>query len=148
MCNVFDVDGRFYLIDLPGYGYARVGKGERRGLQALVRRYLSDRQALRGAVWLLDVRRDPSVDDHAVGELLGARGVPVLVAITKADKVARSRRDERVRTILGAVGMPEDQCVVTSARTRSGIDDLRDSIFAFVTGGPARSPEQNPGEEP
>jgi len=148
MCNVFDVDGRFYLVDLPGYGYSRVGMAERQGMQALVQRYLTERQTLRGAVWLLDMRRDPSAEDHAVGELLAARGVPVLVAITKADKLARSHRQERLRTIGGAVGMPEDQCVLTSARTQSGIDDLRDSVFAFVGQGAAGSAEQAPGEQP
>ena len=148
MCNVFDVDGRFYLVDLPGYGYSRAGKAERQGLQDLVQRYLAERQTLRGAVWLLDVRRDPSAEDHAVGGLLAARGVPVLVAITKADKLARSHRQERLQTILDAVGLPEDQSVLTSARTRSGIDDLRDSVFAFVGREVAESTEQTPGEQP
>ncbi len=146
MCNVFDVDSTFYLVDLPGYGYARIGKAERRGLHTLVRRYLSERRPLRGAVWLLDVRRDPSADDHAVSALLAARAVPVLVAITKADKLARGRRQERLRAILDSVGMPEDQCVLTSARTRSGIDDLRDSVFAFVAQKPAEPPERSGGQ--
>ncbi len=134
LCNVFDA-GTFYLVDLPGYGYARVGREERRGLGQLIRGYVTGRRALAGAVWLLDVRRDPSADDLEIAELLDRRALPVLVAITKADKLGRGRRKHRAGAILAAVGLPEDQCVVTSVRTGEGIDDLRDSIVAFVGDG-------------
>ena len=131
LCNVFDA-GAFYLVDLPGYGYAKASQRERRGLQTLLRDYLETRSQLVGAVWLLDVRRDPSDDDFAVGALLDGRRLPVLVAVTKADKLGRGRRTQRTRAILDAVGIPSDQCVVTSARTGDGIEDLRQSISHFV----------------
>jgi len=121
-------------VDLPGYGFAKVGREVRRGLAALVREYLEGRETLAGVVWLLDVRREPSSDDLAVGALLEQRGLPLLVAVTKADKFGRGRRLERTREILRAVGVPEDQCVVTSVLTRDGIEELRDSVLAFVTG--------------
>jgi GTP-binding protein len=131
-CNVFTVDERFYLVDLPGYGYAQLSKGMRRGLMDLLTGYISRRAPLAGVVWLLDVRRDPSPDDLAMGRLLEERGLPILVAITKSDKFGRVRRLERTEEILQAVGIPADQCVVTSARTRDGVADLRESIEAFV----------------
>lgn len=133
LCNVFDT-GTCYLVDLPGYGYARTSHTERRGLQKLVREYVTARASLVGTVWLLDVRRDPSPDDLAVGALLHERQLPILVAITKADKFGRGRRAERTRAILAAVGIPRDQCVVTSSQTGEGIDDLRESIEHFVKG--------------
>jgi len=132
MCNVFDVQGAFYLVDLPGYGYAQTGRQVRRGLQRLVQEYLDRRRTLAGAVWLLDVRRDPSRDDLDVAELLGRRGVPLLVAVTKADKLGRGRRTERSRAILETLGVPADQCVVTSVLTGDGIEELRESVLAFV----------------
>jgi GTP-binding protein len=131
LCNVYDA-GSAYLVDLPGYGYARVGHAQRQGLQRLIRDYLAHRASLAGAVWLLDVRRDPSADDLEVADLLHHRGLPVLVAVTKADKLGRMRRMERTRAILSTVAIPPDQCVITSARTGEGIADLRDSITAFV----------------
>ena len=134
LCTVFDA-GTFYLVDLPGYGYARVGRAERTGLGRLIRAYVTQRDALAGAVWLLDGRRDPSANDREIADLLDGRSLPVLVAITKADKLGRGRRKERTEAILAAVGVPEDQCVVTSARTGEGIADLRDSIAAFVGDG-------------
>jgi GTP-binding protein len=126
--NVYNVEERFYLVDLPGYGYARASKKERRGFGVLLREYLSARKALAGVVWLLDVRRDPSAEDREMAELLVERGVPVLVAITKGDKLGRARRAEQARAISGALGLEEDQCIVTSSRTRDGIEELRDTI--------------------
>lgn len=132
MCNVYDVDERYYLVDLPGYGYAEASKTVRQDLQGLLKRYFSERTLLAGVVWLLDIRREPSPDDLEMGTLIGERGIPALVAITKADKFGRGRRDQRARAILDAVQIPADQCVVTSAQTKDGIEDLRDSIQAFV----------------
>ncbi len=135
LCNVFDVEGRYYLVDLPGYGYARVSKTERKRFVSLLTAYLSKRDALVGAVWLLDVRRDPSDDDLRMAQLLTARGVPVMLAITKADKLPRGQRTARAMTIGEAVGLPEDQCLLTSARTRDGIDTLNESIDALIGAG-------------
>jgi len=132
MCTVYAVDGRFYLVDLPGYGYAKAAKAVRHGLLDLLTQYLSHRTALAGIVWLLDVRRDPSSDDVTMGKIIADHGLPALVAITKGDKLGRGRRGERTRAILQTVQIPADQCVVTSARTNEGIQDLRDSIRAFV----------------
>jgi len=134
MVNVFDVDGRYYLVDLPGYGYARAAKPDRRRFRDLLREYLSTREPLAGVIWLLDVRREPSADDHEMAALLAERGLPILAAITKADKLGRGRRTERVREILKAVGMTEEQCVVTSSRTREGIEQLQEAVAGLVDG--------------
>jgi GTP-binding protein len=133
--NVYNIEDRFYLVDLPGYGYARASKSERHGFQSLVQAYLSTRQELAGVVWLLDVRRDPSAEDRAAAELLSERGLPVLAAITKADKLGSGRRAEQARAISAALELEEDQCIVTSARTRDGIQELGDAIDALLAAG-------------
>ena len=130
-CNVFRVNEAFYLLDLPGYGYARVSRQQRAEFRRLMDGVLR-RPRIRGAVWLLDLRRDPSDDDRLLAGLLEDAGTPILVAFTKADKVPRRERDERAVAIAGAVGVPGDQCVVTSARTRDGIADLRHAIEAVA----------------
>jgi GTP-binding protein len=135
LCNVFAANRRYYLVDLPGYGWARASRAERAGLARLLRAYVTDRGPLTGVVWLLDIRHPPSPDDARMGQLLGHRAVPVLAAITKADKVARGRRADRARAILAALALGDDQCVITSVRTREGIGDLRESIEALVSGG-------------
>jgi GTP-binding protein len=122
----------FYLIDLPGYGFARAGKAARAGYRRLVERYLLERPRLAGVVWLLDARHDPSVDDQAIQELLVRSGRPVLVALTKADKLTRSAQAERVRALALALSLPAEQIQLTSSTSRLGIAELAHSIVAAV----------------
>lgn len=131
-CNVYDVDGRYYLLDLPGYGYARVSKDQRASFRLLLSGIVSTRSQLAGALWLLDARHPPSKNDHAMKEALSTAGTPILLVVTKIDKVARAKRPEYVRTILEALDTEESQCLVTSARTGEGIGDLRDSVGALL----------------
>src|SRR5207249_11119392 len=84
----------FYFLDLPGYGYARASRGRRTGFRRLVARTL-DREGLVGAVWLLDLRHDPSVDDRTMQDALAAAGTRVLAALTKSDKLPRGQRLRR-----------------------------------------------------
>jgi GTP-binding protein len=123
---------RFYLIDLPGYGFARASKSERDRYRALITRYLRERASLSGVAWLLDVRHDPSRDDRAIQELLIASERPVLAVLTKADKLGRSAQRDRTRAIGRALELPEDQVQLTSAQTGLGIADLGASILALV----------------
>ncbi|HET8650803.1 MAG TPA: ribosome biogenesis GTP-binding protein YihA/YsxC, partial [Gemmatimonadales bacterium] len=90
LLNVYRLPG-FYLIDLPGYGFARASKSNRLAYRRLIDRSLRERSSLTGVIWLLDIRHDPSADDRAIQELLIESGRPVLVALTKADKLTRSR---------------------------------------------------------
>jgi GTP-binding protein len=133
-CNVFNVENQFYFVDLPGYGYARVSQAERRVLSRLVRDYAAARSA--AVLWLLDLRREPSSDDLAMGDVLTQHSVPVLVAFTKADKVPRDHWPRRLEAVLEALGtdLTPDRCVVTSARRGEGIVALRKAIQRLVDG--------------
>lgn len=122
----------FYLVDLPGYGFARAGKAARAGYRRLIERYLLERPTLAGVVWLLDIRHDPSADDHAIQELLVRSGRPVLVALTKGDKLTRSAQLERPRVFALALGLHQDQIQLTSSTSRLGIAELAESIVAAV----------------
>ena len=124
----------FYLVDLPGYGFARAGKAARAGYRNLVERYLRERPALAGVVWLLDARHDPSADDRAIQELLIESGRPVLVALTKGDKLTRSAQAERTQALAVALGLHEDQVQLTSSTSQLGIAELAESIVAAVGG--------------
>ncbi|MBI2071737.1 MAG: ribosome biogenesis GTP-binding protein YsxC [Gemmatimonadetes bacterium] len=132
-CNVFNAGDRCYYVDLPGYGYAQLSQAQRRSLARLVRDYVATRGAA-GVVWLLDLRRDPSADDLAIAKLLAEHSMPVLAALTKADRVPRGRRRERMHTILHGLGanLTPEHCVFTSARTKEGIVALRKAIERLV----------------
>lgn len=132
MCNIYRVGSAYYLVDLPGYGFARVSKKERTGFRKLIREYLTSRRTLAGAVWLLDIRREPSPDDLEVAEYLLSASVPVIVTMTKADKIARAERNRRTQLIVESLGVPQDQCLITSVTKQEGIQDLRDSIHEFL----------------
>jgi GTP-binding protein len=131
-CNVYAVDDRLYLLDLPGYGYASVSKARRAAFRRLLKDVVAHRATLRGALWLVDIRHAPSREDLAMQQVFDAHGTPVLLVVTKADKLARGKRVQYVRSILDALNVSESQCVVTSARTREGINDLRESIAALA----------------
>lgn len=120
-----------YFLDLPGYGYARVSKTERRAFAGLVRHVL-ERPRLAGVVWLLDARHEPSVVDRAMQDLLARRRMPVLVAVTKSDKLSRARRRTRADALRQALAVDDDQLIVTSARTAEGIVELRAAIAALA----------------
>jgi GTP-binding protein len=133
LLNAFRLPG-FYLVDLPGYGFARASKSARLAYRALVDGYLIGRAELAGVVWLLDIRHQPSVDDLEMQQTLIESGRPVLAALTKADKLTRSAQSSRARELAKAVGLPQDQIHPTSARTRLGITELAESIVAAIGG--------------
>jgi GTP-binding protein len=125
---------RLYLVDLPGYGFARASKGAREGLRQLVPGYLRGRTTLAGVVWLLDIRRHPSTADMEMQKLLADSGRPVLAVFTKADKLTRSGLPPRARELAEALGLHQDQVQLTSSRSRLGIPELATSIVAAVDG--------------
>jgi GTP-binding protein len=122
-----------YFLDLPGYGYSRAGKTDRTAFRRLVRHALS-RVRLAGVVWLLDIRHEPSADDLTMQDLLAERETRALAALTKADKLPRGPRRRRERELRTTLGLPEDQVIVTSARTGEGIPELREAIAGLVQG--------------
>jgi GTP-binding protein len=131
--NVYDFGGGYYVLDLPGYGYARASQTERAGFRRLIAGTL-DRAHLAGVLWLLDMRRDPSVEDRALQELFAAQETRVLAALTKSDKLPRGQRRARERRLRELLTLDEDQAIATSARAGEGIVDLREAITALIRG--------------
>jgi GTP-binding protein len=131
----------FYLVDLPGYGFARAGKSARAGYRALVTRYLRERPTLAGVVWLLDIRHPPSKDDREFQELLADSERPVLAVLTKADKLPRSRRAERVRALARELELPDDQIQPTSTESGEGLTELAEALLGLASQGAANERE-------
>jgi len=123
--------GSHYFIDLPGYGYARAGKAQRAAFRGLLKHALL-REQLRGVVWLLDIRHPPSVDDRAMQDVLAEGEMHVLAALTKGDKLSREQRRNREAELRDELELPEDQVLVTSAKTGDGIADLKAAIDALI----------------
>src|SRR5436309_11610027 len=130
--NVFLIDASHYFLDLPGYGYARAGKAQRAAFRGLVKHALR-RERLGGVVWLLDIRHPLSAEDQTMQDALAEEETTrVLAALTKGDKLSAGKRSTRERELRDELGLPEDQVVVTSAKTGDGLVELRESIAALI----------------
>lgn len=130
----YQVERRFVLVDLPGYGYAKVPESVRRRWGPMVERYLTTRAELCLVVVLLDIRRMPSQEDLQLKAWLEARGLPVQYVLTKGDKISRGRRGPQVSRIAERLEVPADSLMVTSARTREGSRALWGVILSAVRG--------------
>ena len=119
-----------YLIDLPGYGFAKANRAARLEYRALLEALLKTRTSLTGIVWLLDARHAPSIDDQDFQALLADAGTPVLAVLTKADKIVQSKRAVTVAARGRELGMAPSELQLVSAQTGLGIADLGESILA------------------
>lgn len=138
--NFFLVNDAFVLVDLPGYGYAKVSRDARALWRPLIESYLERSAQLRGIVQLLDVRRDPSDDDRHMLEFLAELGVPTIIALTKVDKVSATECRQLVTNITSALGLEADQVIPFSSVTRRGRDELAAAIESLLAAEPWRQP--------
>jgi GTP-binding protein len=130
--NFFSVNGEFLLVDLPGYGYARVSKEARARWAPLIETYVRSSEQLRGLVLLVDARHDPSADDHRVLEMLADVGVPVLIVATKCDKLRPRERAARISALAASLGVAEDSIVPVSSVTGAGRDELAAALVSLI----------------
>jgi GTP-binding protein len=130
--NFFAVNGTFVLVDLPGYGYAKISKARQAEWRPLIEGYLRRSPALRGIVQLLDVRRDPSDDDRLMLDLLAEVGVPTIVCVTKTDKLSRKAVGERVAAIARDLALDPEQVIPFSAETGAGRDELASALVDLL----------------
>ena len=152
--NFYAVNDRFYLVDLPGYGYARVAVKARKAWAHVVEQYIEERRALAGVVQLIDARHAPSVDDCIMITRLIESRRQFLVVFTKSDKISRDERSRALRDFRksfedivlalpavkqhAAVVPPSDLGKLTvpalffSSETREGKKELWDWISAFL----------------
>lgn len=124
--NFFSLDG-IYLADLPGYGYAKVSKGEKRGWSDLIGGYLEDgSRQLALVIQLIDMRHPPSRDDLQMINFLIDSEIPFVIVLTKADKLGKTRREERMAAFAEEIPCFEDITVIPfSAVTLEGVEEIR-----------------------
>jgi GTP-binding protein len=137
--NFFRVNDAFMLVDLPGYGYAKISKERKLAWRPLIASYLRGSPYLRGVVQLLDVRHDPTEDDRVMLDFLAEIGVPTLIAVTKVDKLSAQARAKRIAALCAAYGVDEAQVIPFSAHAGIGRDDLAASVLALLAAGPWRA---------
>lgn len=124
--NFYRVNGSFYLVDLPGFGYAKVPVSVKRDWERMVDEYISGRPAVKGAVVILDVRRDPGVIEEDLFDWLDVQDLPVITVLTKTDKLSANQLAKRVALIRKA--LPVERPLPFSAVTKAGKPELLKAI--------------------
>ncbi|MEJ5360086.1 MAG: ribosome biogenesis GTP-binding protein YihA/YsxC [Desulfobacterales bacterium] len=132
LLNFFRVNRRYLLVDLPGYGYARVSESERRSWRPMVEGYLAGRRTLRAVAVLIDIRRTPGPEEDLLLHWLARRGLPALVVATKADKVSRSSQATRRALIAESLGLSPEAVILFSAKTRLGRQELWNALAGYA----------------
>jgi len=131
--NFFDVNGDFYLVDLPGFGYAQVPKKMRDAWQHLIEGYLGSENGPIGVVHLVDCRRPPTDLDLQMLEYLSGIGLPALVVLTKMDKLKSGRaRDAAIETAAKDLGVDAEQLLPFSSKTGEGRDALIGALGSLL----------------
>lgn len=117
---------KLHIVDLPGYGYAKVGKNEKLRWAELIEGYLNDDRNLALVVQLIDFRHSPTADDIMMINFLIDSGIPFIIALTKADKLKKRERLERREALLHEIPCAEDITMIEfSAETGEGTEELR-----------------------
>lgn len=138
--NFFEIDARLVIVDLPGFGYARVSHAARAAWRPLVESYLGARGALAGVVLLIDVRRGLQDEERGLLDFLAALGRPVLIAATKVDKLNRRERERALAALADGGASPspthaerrDGGIVPFSSVTGEGVDAIWRAIAAWT----------------
>ena len=131
--NFYRVNEDFFLVDLPGFGYAKVPEEMREAWGELIEWYLAESPHVRGVVHLVDARHPPTRHDlHMVG-YLAELGLPTLIVLTKIDKLKRSERRASIHRALERLELDESQLLPFSSKTGEGREELLEALEELVT---------------
>ena len=145
--HFFRVNNDFVLVDLPGYGYARISRERRAEWRPLIEGFLKRSPGVRGIVQLLDVRHEPTADDDQMLGFLAELGLPTIVAATKIDKLAKGDVARRVSEIAKGIGLDQSQVIPFSAVTGEWRDELAEAIVELIAQPSWRESEDPAAEE-
>lgn len=131
--NFYHVNGEVYLVDLPGYGYAKVSQAEKEKWGKLIERYLHGSKKLRAVFLLVDIRHAPSQNDCQMYEWMLHSGYAPIIIATKLDKIKRSQVQKQVKLIKDTLGVkPGARVIPFSAQTKQGREEIWGVIESYV----------------
>lgn len=132
LLNFFDINDTFMLVDLPGYGFAKVPIAVKKSWGSMVQDYLKQRTNLKAVVLLFDIRRIPRGEDLQLLDWLEEWQIPTIPVLTKLDKVSRNNRRKQIAPILEATGLSAEDFSLFSALSKEGRDDVWSRIDAVL----------------
>ena len=128
LLNVFLLNSEFHLVDLPGYGFAKVDKQEKLRWGEMMEGYFRETARLRLTLHLVDIRHEPTQDDIQMNTFLRESGLPFVVVATKADKISRGARMKNLAPICRALQVQPWQVICYSSENGDGRDQLLETI--------------------
>lgn len=131
--------GDFFLVDLPGYGFAKAPLALQKKWESVIAEFLTAKTDLVGMVQLIDLRTGPTADDLRSVDYLAQLEIPVLFAFTKSDKLSLMKRQEQFRAAVQKLGIDPDQAIPFSALNGEGTQQLLDTLGELLF--PAADPE-------
>ncbi|GAA3022407.1 ribosome biogenesis GTP-binding protein YihA/YsxC [Tetragenococcus solitarius] len=131
--NFYLIENKFHFVDLPGYGYAKVSKQERAKWGEMIDEYFANRKQLQAVVSLIDMRHDPTERDIQMYDFLKYYNFPVILVATKADKLAKNKKNQQISRIKELLDFDDnDSFVVFSTVTKEGKEEAWHAIEAFI----------------
>ncbi|MGN0471376.1 MAG: ribosome biogenesis GTP-binding protein YihA/YsxC [Lachnospiraceae bacterium] len=131
--NYYNVNDQFYLVDLPGYGYARVSRETQEKWGRMIERYLKKSKVLRSIFLLIDIRHEPSANDRMMYEWILHQGYRPIIIATKADKINRSQLQKQLKLVRTGLNADQDTVLIPfSAVTKQGRDEIYDLIDRYL----------------
>ena len=140
LINVFLINEAFHLVDLPGYGFARVDKQEKARWGSMMQAYFEQAEELLHVLCLVDIRHEPTQDDIQMNAFLRQMGIPFTVIATKSDKISRGARQKQLAPICRALLVQPWQVICFSSEDGTGRDMVLETMEKVL------EPEEN-GEE-
>ena len=131
--NFYNIDDEIHFVDLPGYGYAAVSKGEKNLWAKVVEGYLNVRPQLYLVIMLVDIRHKPSENDRLMYEWIVYQGYNPIIIATKLDKINRSQIQKQVKIVREGLGLPKDGIIIPfSSQTKQGLEKIWEVIDGLV----------------
>ena len=125
--NFYNINQELYLVDLPGYGYAKVSEQEKKKWGQMIERYLHQSKQLRAVFLLIDIRHAPSANDKMMYDWILSQGYHPIIIATKLDKLKRSQVQKQIKVVRQGLGLSEDSILIPfSAVTKQGRDEIWD----------------------
>lgn len=131
--NYYRVNDMVYLVDFPGYGYAKVSKTQREQFGEMIEQYIRDREPLKLQLLVIDIRHEPSKQDQQMYQWLKHYEIPTCIVATKADKIPRSKWDKHIKMVKTTLEAdPRDPVVLFSSETGLGREQLWEVISEAI----------------
>jgi GTP-binding protein len=132
LINFFVLNTAFSFVDLPGFGYAKVPAAVRKSWGPMIETYLSTRKTLKGVVLIMDIRRIPGLQELNFIQWLRYYTIPAILVLTKSDKLSKNKQITQRKAIADALGVPKEEPILFSAKSRMGKDDLWDALERLI----------------